>query len=117
MVTTRPLKPCTTPGCPTRTPQGRCDVHTRLAGQQRLHWRKVYGDAWPRIRLDYLTRHPQCTLCPRMASVADHHPLGIRLLLLRRVTDPHADHRLRPLCAPCHNRATGRNQPGGWNTR
>lgn len=115
MVTTRPRKPCTSPGCPHRVVEGRCPRHQKLAGQQRTHWRAIYGDDWPRIRLDYLCRHPRCTLCRQMATVADHYPIGIRLLNARGIADPHADDRLRPLCASCHNRHTGRTQPGGWN--
>lgn len=52
-----------------------------------------------------------------MATVADHHPTSRRELLTQGVTDPDADHRLRPLCTTCHNRETARNQPGGWNAR
>lgn len=115
MVTTRPQRPCTAPGCPNRTYGGRCPQHTKLAGQQRTHWRALYGDDWPRIRLEYLFRHPWCLLCGRMATVADHHPRGIRLLIKQRNPDLHADRHLRPLCASCHSRETGRREPGGWN--
>lgn len=117
MVTTRPLRPCTSPGCPNRVPGGRCERHAKLAGQQRDHWRDLYGAEWPRARLDYLSRHPRCVLCPRMASVADHHPRGIRLLRKQGNAQPHADRHLRPLCASCHSRETGRREPGGWNAR
>jgi 5-methylcytosine-specific restriction enzyme A len=115
--TSRPQRPCTAPGCPQRTYGGKCSRHARLSGQQRTHWRELYGDAWPRIRLEYLARHPTCLLCGRMASVADHHPRGIRLLKKQGNPDPHADRHLRPLCASCHSRETGRLQPGGWNAR
>jgi 5-methylcytosine-specific restriction protein A len=117
MVTTHPLKPCTSPGCPARVRGGRCPRHAKLAGQQRTHWRKTYGDDWPRIRLEYLTRNPRCALCGKMASVADHHPRGIHLLNKQRNPNPHADRHLRPLCASCHSQETGRHQPGGWNAR
>lgn len=113
----RPLRPCTSPGCPVRVETGRCERHRRLAGRQRDTWTHLYGREWPRVRLDYLTRHPRCALCTRMATVADHHPKGIRLLRKIGVSDPHADHRLRPLCAPCHSQETGRREPGGWNRR
>lgn len=117
MVTTRPLKPCTAPGCPIRTHSGRCIQHTKLAGQQRTHWRTLYGDDWPRRRLEYLSANPVCVLCGRMASVADHYPRGIRLLIKQNNPDLHADRHLRALCASCHSRETGRLQPGGWNAR
>ena len=116
-MTSHPRKPCTSHGCPNRVIAGRCELHKRLAGQQRAHWRQLYGDDWPQIRLDYLTRNPFCALCRRMATVADHHPRGIRLLLKQRNQDPHADRHLRPLCASCHSRETGKYQPGGWAAR
>jgi 5-methylcytosine-specific restriction protein A len=112
-----PLRPCTAPGCPQRTPAGRCSRHAKLAGRQRDTWTHLYGREWPRTRLEYLSRHPACALCPRMASVADHYPAGIRTLRARGVVNPHADHRLRPLCNVCHNRETSKRQPGGWNAR
>lgn len=116
-MTMRPRKPCTSPGCPNTVYGGRCPRHAKLAGQQRTHWREIYGDDWPRIRLEYLYRHPRCLLCGRMATVADHYPRGIRLLRLQNHPDPHADRHLRPLCGPCHSQETGRRQPAGWNAR
>jgi hypothetical protein len=49
--------------------------------------------------------------------VPDHHPRSRRELIAAGVADPDADEYLRPLCAPCHNPETARNQPGGWNRR
>lgn len=112
-----PLRPCTAPGCPTRVPAGRCQRHSKLAGRQRDHWAHLYGRDWPRRRLEYLSEHPACVLCGRMATVADHWPKGIRLLRKIGVSDPHADKWLRPLCHSCHSRETGRREPGGWNAR
>lgn len=114
---TAPLKPCTAPGCRNRVPDGRCPVHARLARQQRDTWTSLYGTDWPYIRFEYLRRHPHCVLCQRMATVADHHPRGIRLLIKQGNPDPHADRHLRPLCASCHSKETGKYQPGGWNSR
>lgn len=114
---TRPLRYCTAPGCPTRVESGRCQRHTRLAGRQRDTWTTLYGRTWPVRRLEYLAGNPECVLCGRMASIADHYPLGIRKLLALHVSDPHADDHLRALCQPCHARETGRREPGGWNRR
>lgn len=111
-----PLRPCTSPGCPTPTAGGRCPVHARLAGQQRTGWRSLYGSEWPRVRLDYLSRNPVCVLCGRMATVADHYPRGIRLLRKQRNPEPHADRHLRALCASCHSSETMRREPGGFTT-
>ncbi len=111
-----PLRPCTVPGCPQRTNGGRCANHQRAGPTRRREDRALYGPDWPRRRLDYLTRHPRCQRCGRLAHVADPHPEGIRSLRRRGAPDPHADHRLRPLCWPCHSQETGRREPGGWNT-
>lgn len=112
-----PLRRCTAPGCRTAVTKGRCDQHRKLAGRQRDTWTDLYGRDWPRRRLEYLAANPQCALCPRMATVADHHPAGIRILRARNVVDPHNDNRLRPLCHTCHSRETSRREPGGWNAR
>jgi len=116
-MTSAPLRPCTAPGCPQRVARGRCSQHARLAGAQRDRWTSLYGPEWPRVRLEYLARHPACVLCGRLASVADHHPRGIRLLRKQGNLQPHADHHLRSLCHSCHSRETGRREPGGWNAR
>jgi 5-methylcytosine-specific restriction protein A len=74
-----------------------------------------YDARWQRRRRRYLRTNPTCALCPAPAEVPDHWPISRRDLVARGVTNPDADERLRPLCTSCHNRATGRNQPGGWN--
>lgn len=115
----RPLKPCTTPGCPLRSTEGRCDTcrrrQRRNLNHQRERWTELYGADWPATRLEYLVRHPRCTLCPRQASIADHHPRGIRLLRKHGILYPHQDRYLRPLCKRCHDKESARWEPGGWN--
>ncbi len=117
MATRVPQRRCTAPGCPVLVPAGRCDTHKRYASQQRAGWAELYGRDWPLIRLDYLSRHPRCDLCARMATIADHYPTGIKRLRARGIQNPHADHRMRPLCASCHSKETGLREPGGWNRR
>jgi 5-methylcytosine-specific restriction protein A len=112
-----PLRGCTAPGCPNKVPGGRCERHRLHHKRQRLTWTQVYGPDWPDIRLDYLERHPVCALCPRQATTPDHYPVGIRDLRARGIVNPHADRYLRPLCASCHSRHTGRSTPAGWNNR
>ena len=114
MASHSPLRRCTSPGCPHPVVSGRCAVHSRLARRQRGFWTELYGTEWPAIRLDYLRRHPACVLCGRMATVADHYPRGIRLLIKQNNPHPHADHHLRPLCWSCHSRQTGIREPGGY---
>lgn len=114
---TAPRRRCTAPGCPTPTTGGRCDTHRRHHKRQSAGWSDVYGPDWPKIRLDYLQRHPRCALCPRMAVTPDHYPVGIRQLRERGIVNPHADRYLRPLCNSCHGKSTARQQPAGWNNR
>lgn len=109
-----PLRPCTAPGCPNRVAAGRCPTHSRYNRMQRATWTEVYGPQWPRIRLEYLQRHPRCQMCPRMARIPDHYPVGIRQLRARGITNPHADRYLRPLCWSCHSKTTGAGRPSGW---
>ena len=115
----RPLKPCTTPGCPGRCENGRCGrCSNARQGNRRLRaeaaGQRGYGATWRHRRLDYLAGHPGCRLCPRMASIPDHYPYSRRELLALDVADPDADEHLRPLCDACHRRETGHRQPGGW---
>lgn len=111
-------KPCTAPGCTRRdTTGGRCDTHRRHANRQRDGWHSLYGPDWLSIRLDYLVRHPRCTLCPRQARIPDHYPVPLRRLLERGTVNPHADRYLRPMCWSCHSKATGKSSPGGWHAQ
>lgn len=115
MANRAPLRPCTAPGCPNRVPAGRCEQHAGLARKRRETWTQLYGPGWPARRLEYLETHPVCDLCHRQAHIPDHYPVTLRELLRRRVTNPHHDRYLRPLCWPCHAKHTGRSSPGGWN--
>ncbi len=114
---TRPLRPCTSPGCPNKVPAGRCERHHRHHRNQGLTWTQLYGPEWPRARLDYLEANPVCVLCGRMADTADHYPIGIRRLRAMGVQNPHVPFRLRALCNPCHGQQTSKHQPGGWNAQ
>lgn len=114
-----PMRPCTTPGCPGRAVTGRCA--RCLGGRQGNSRLRVpttaergYSSQWRARRLDYLSAHPTCALCPRMATIADHYPVSRRELLAAGAADPDAAEHLRPLCIDCHNRQTGLRQPGGW---
>lgn len=111
---TPPLRRCTSPGCPTPVVKGRCPVHRAHHKAQRTGWTDLYGPDWPRIRLDYLERHPRCALCRRQATTPDHYPVPIRRLRDRGIGNPHADRYLRPLCQRCHSQHTARTQPSGY---
>ena len=115
----RPLRPCTTPGCPGRAETGRCprcragrQLNPRL--KQLSAAERGYDGQWQTRRLEYLLNHPRCVLCGRLARIPDHYPLSRKQLVSQGVADPDADERLRPLCTACHRRETARRQPGGW---
>jgi len=116
----RPHQRCTTPGCPGRTPtMGRCPLclRTRQTNSRlkiETTAERGYNSPWRRRRILFLQAHPYCVLCPRLATIADHHPISRRDLIAQGDPDPDADHHLRPLCKPCHDRETGYRQPGGW---
>lgn len=71
-----------------------------------------YDSKWARNSARFLKRNPWCALCGAPAKVADHHPHTRRQLLA--AGDPHPDawHHLRPLCRPCHSRATALHDGG-----
>jgi len=109
-------KPCRVPGCPGLG--GACDRHAKAVEERRgSRQARGYDAVWERVRRRYLSRHPICCLCGAMAVVADHYPTSRRDLVAAGVPDPDAEHRLRPLCLPCHRVETNRHQPGGWNAR
>lgn len=114
----RAMRICPTAGCPEITAGGRCPAClTRAERRRGTASQRGYDGRWRTRRAAYLRANPICELDGAIASVADHYPLSRRELLARRVSDPDADHRLRPLCASCHNKETAINQPGGWNAR
>lgn len=113
----KPRRACTTPGCPNPVENGRC---ARCQANRRRHEtgrdRSYKTGQWTRFRIDYLLRHPACTLCGRLANTPDHHPVSRRELVARGVANPDQDCYVRPLCNPCHGRETAKHQPGGWVT-
>jgi 5-methylcytosine-specific restriction protein A len=111
----KPLNPCSVPGCPELVSGGRCEAHSKQDKARRAETgNSAYKTTrWQRIRKAYLYRHPWCVLCARQATVADHYPLSRKQLVAQGV-EPDTPSRLRPLCAPCHNKETAKHQPGGW---
>jgi len=112
----RTVRTCSEPKCPHLTdhPSGKCDAHlsesraahdaTRPGSSQR-----GYGSRWAKvIRPAFLARHPVCALCSAPSTVPDHWPVKRRDLVAAGVSDPDADHRLRPLCTECHNSETAK---------
>jgi 5-methylcytosine-specific restriction protein A len=121
-MTRRALQVCPTPGCPSLTPQGRCEGCQQAASRRRGSARaKGYDTRWQRTRATYLRAHPycecdNCTQLPELlrprATEVNHRdglgplgPLGHDWANLQAMTKAH------------HSRHTAREQPGGWNDR
>lgn len=78
MSPTRPLSPCTKPGCPRLVPGHRCIEHARQRDRDRgTAAQRKYGARWQRARKAYLARHPLCIECKAdgrlvASTVVDH---------------------------------------------
>ncbi len=120
-----PLKaptPCRHPGCAALLTQpGYCDKHLQSFRRQQDSRRgsaasRGYGSRWRKARAAYLARHPLCAQCARKgriagASVVDHviaHK-GDRALFWDIAN-------WQPLCKPCHDAKTAR-EDGGFGNR
>ena len=58
---TRPLRPCSAPGCPALVGRGRCSAHARQVDRQRgTPAERGYGGRWRRVSLAFLARNPLC---------------------------------------------------------
>ncbi|MCY8380123.1 HNH endonuclease signature motif containing protein [Bacillus haynesii] len=116
----KPLKPCNEPGCPTLTREGYCEQHKRTKPTYDQYResaaRRGYDSKWRKARQSYLSKHPFCVSCMKEgrrvpATVVDH------------ITPHKGDKKLfwdssnwQPLCAPCHNRKTAK-EDGGFGNR
>lgn len=77
-----------------------------------------YGGKWQRARLGYLAKHPLCMMCEAenrvtAANVVDHIvPHRGNMTVFWDTTN------WQPLCTPCHNAKTAKEQGGiGWQRR
>lgn len=87
--------------CPTCRKTTHSDVDKRRGNSNT----RGYDSRWRRaIRPAFLRENPLCVLCGELASVPDHWPETRASLVARGVDDPDAAHRLRALCADCHQR-------------
>jgi 5-methylcytosine-specific restriction enzyme A len=108
MSPSRPMRPCTQPGCSALVKAGRCPAHAHVRPSAAA---RGYDRPWRHLRLEVLAEEPACRLCGSTEK-------------------PHVDHldgnpfnrsraNLRRLCHSCHSRHTGVTQtPGqhvpGW---
>jgi 5-methylcytosine-specific restriction enzyme A len=77
-----PKRPCTYPGCPELTLNGRCEKHKRqelkdIDRQRGNANARGYDYRWQLARSSFLNKHPLCTECHRngmvvAAAVVDH---------------------------------------------
>ena len=105
---TKPLGPCTIPGCAGRaTHSGKCKQHDL---QRRRQYDQVrpsaaergYDSEWQRVRTTYLKAHPQCYVCDLPATQVDP-------ITPRREGGSKTDWtNLRPYCHRHHSMKTGR---------
>lgn len=119
MSPTRPIGPCSTPGCPGRaTHRGRCaacDAERRRLARaaerpRPTAARRGYGAAWQALRACFLAAHPRCRACGAPATDVDHV-----VARAKGGTDEWGN--LQPLCGACHRRKTNALDGGGWRTR
>lgn len=106
----RMLRPCSTPGCPELTTQGKCEQHRRAEAKRHDNQRgtrkqRGYDETWLRLRRLVLKQEPLCRICLSQGKVVsaaevDHiTPIakgGARLDM----------ENLQPLCKSCHSRKT-----------
>jgi 5-methylcytosine-specific restriction protein A len=108
---TRPLRPCTSPGCPELVKSGRCARHLAAHYKSQDARRgsaaaRGYGRRWQRIRADHLQLEPLCRFCraegrTTAATEVDH---------IDGDSSNNAHTNLRSACKPCHSRRTMRDQ-------
>ena len=106
-----PDHPCSHPGCPRLVPSGQkyCDEHLSLHPEEvRSAASRGYGRRWQKASKAFLHRNPLCAECAKSgryvkATVVDH------------IVPHRGDQKLfwdesnwQPLCKPCHDKKTGR---------
>ena len=104
----RPLRPCSYPGCPELVKAGYCDAHKRTQPDYHIpeHQRMYNSARWKRMRKAQLTREPWCKGCLEqgvctVATDVDHitpHRGSERLF--------YDAENLQSLCRSCHSRKT-----------
>ena len=109
------MKVCAENGCPTLTPESRCEQHRKQrARESRKRYPKgSYGPEWPRISKRYLKAHPVCECrdveckcggqCGARSAETDHI---VPLRMFTTLRAAHHDSNLQALCKPCHARKT-----------
>lgn len=104
----KPLRPCSVPGCPNQaTHGGKCAAH--YAARQReidqdrpTAAARGYDADWQKIRRAFLKRHSWCARCGKRATVVHH---------IRRIREGGTSvwSNLEALCKACHDAETMRH--------
>jgi 5-methylcytosine-specific restriction protein A len=110
---TKPLHPCSYPGCPKLTASRYCEEHQKLTSRQYERYgrdpasKKRYGRTWRKARERFLAAHPLCEECRKRGQTTPatevHH-----ILPLGRGGANHESN-LMPLCKPCHSAISARD--------
>jgi len=102
-----PAKPCRHSGCPNLTHDRYCPLHAPAHQRDSAH-KRGYTSKWNRRRKLYLQANLLCVECQRSgrltpAAVVDHiiPHRGDEVLMWDETN-------WQPLCKPCHDKKTGR---------
>jgi 5-methylcytosine-specific restriction protein A len=115
----RAKRPCRYPGCRALVESGWCEAHqpkrdhSTYDSQRGSSNARGYNVRWQKARVTYLRSHPLCAECERQgrttpATLVDHiipHKGDTNLFW-------DVDGNWQPLCKPCHDRKTAREDGG-----
>ena len=116
----KPMRPCSHPGCPQLTYGQFCEEHTKEENKRYNRYernpasKKRYGSAWVRIRNRYIAAHPLCELCKERGELTPAEQVHHIVPLSQGGT--HDESNLRSLCSSCHSGITAR-EGGRWGHR
>jgi 5-methylcytosine-specific restriction protein A len=122
-----PRRPCNAPGCTALAQLGesRCAKHSAIVQERRRERQRQldaqrgsarergYDSRWAKARATYLAEHPLCVECLK-------HGAYVEATVVDHIVPHKGDQKLfwdtgnwQPLCKPCHDRKTAR-EDGGW---
>ena len=110
---TKPLRPCSYPGCPKLTAARFCEEHAKADARHYNRYerdpasKKRYGYQWQKVRARFLAAHPLCAECMAHGRVTPASEVHHILPLSRGGT--HDEANLAALCKPCHSTISARD--------
>ena len=112
----KPKRSCSFPGCPELIPSGErfCSKHKkeeqkRYDKQRGTAAQRGYDARWRRYKKRYITEHPLCINyeeCHNVATVVDH------IISVNQGGDFWDPNNHQPMCKPCHDRKTAKEDGG-----